>query len=120
MFDMYKYIGHLLNPRGWAAIKVMIGSTYVNKIDGSQVAKLRGEGVQFNFKLCRRYNTCQIIYDRGLDLFDVVFFNQTAETIDVRTGKVKGGISNVRVFKDQYFEDLRPLFEQTTGLYLTL
>lgn len=120
--ELFEYIGFLLNRRGWNAIKVMLGSTYAIAKDDFRVpANLRGkQGAEFNFKLNRKYNTCQIVYDRGLDLFDMVLFKNTPETVDFRTGKLKGGISNVKVFKGLYFEDLKETFERNTGLYTSL
>ena len=119
--ELFDYIGLLLNRRGWSAIKVMLGSTYAIAKDDFRVpANLRGKGAEFTFKLNRKYNTCQIVYDPGLDLFNMVLFKNTPETVDLRTGKFKGGISNVKVFKGLYFEDLKETFERNTGLYTSL
>lgn len=60
----------------------------------------------FQFSLSRKYKYCRIIYNQGSDTYIFQLLNNKSE--------VKFDLADV------YAEDLIPLFEEKTGLYLSL
>ena len=60
----------------------------------------------FQFSLSRKYKYCRIIYNQGSDTYIFQLLNNKAV--------VKFDLADV------YAEDLIPLFEEETGLYLSL
>jgi hypothetical protein len=60
----------------------------------------------FQFSLSRKYKYCRIIYNQGSDTYIFQLLNNKAV--------VKVDLTDV------YAEDLIPLFEEKTGLYLSL
>lgn len=60
----------------------------------------------FQFAMSRKYKFCRVIYEEGKDTYVFQLMNNKAE--------IKVSIDNV------YCEDLIPLFEEKTGLCLTL
>lgn len=60
----------------------------------------------FQFSLSRKYKYCRIIYNQGSDTYIFQLLNNKAV--------VKFDLADV------YAEDLIPLFEEKTGLYLSL
>ena len=60
----------------------------------------------FQFSLSRKYKYCRIIYNQGSDTYIFQLLNNKAS--------VKVDLADV------YAEDLVPLFEEKTGLYLSL
>ena len=60
----------------------------------------------FQFSLSRKYKYCRVIYEEGKDLYVFQLLN--------KKGEVKVDLNNV------FAEDLIPLFEENTGLYLSL
>ena len=60
----------------------------------------------FQFSLSRKYKYCRIIYNQGSDTYNFQVLNNKAV--------VKFDLADV------YAEDLIPLFEEKTGLYLSL
>lgn len=67
--------------------------------------------VQFRFKGSRKANTCRVTYNYGLDLytFELLQFSPT-----------KMAFKPVYKLEGVYFDMLIDLFEQETGLYLSL
>jgi hypothetical protein len=67
------------------------------------------EAITFDFKGFRKANKCRITYVAGLDLYRIEFFKYSARkfTCDL-----------IKEFSQVYADQLRPLFEETTGLYL--
>jgi len=96
-----------------------IATTIISQLGGNQIVPLLGikfitiiqermGGVQFRFKGSRKYNTCRII----LDWTDTYIFELWQITKKQTTKKYEA---------DQVYCDmLKPLFEQETGLYLSL
>lgn len=60
----------------------------------------------FQFSLSRKYKYCRIIYNQGSDTYIFQLLNNKAV--------VKVDLTDI------YAEDLIPLFEEKTGLYLSL
>ena len=60
----------------------------------------------FQFAMSRKYKYCRVIYEEGKDTYVFQLLNNK--------GVVKESIS------DAYCDDLIPLFEEKTGLYLSL
>jgi len=60
----------------------------------------------FQFAMSRKYKYCRVIYNQGADTYIFQLLNNK--------GEVKFGLDNV------YCDDLIPLFEEKTGLYLSL
>ena len=121
--ELAQYIGECLNPsHGLSGVKSMIGSTYfMPKKSFDKPVSIRGAGLQFDFKLCKKYNTCQIIYDEGADTFIVVFFRYKMGGLNTKTFAFEPDTyKNVKVIKDVFFDELRDVFERNTGLYVML
>lgn len=66
--------------------------------------------LQFHFKSCKKANIIKIFLN-GSDLYDLEFFKYNRRTLDVK---------KVKTFDDIYAEDLKPVIEKFTGLYLSL
>ena len=60
----------------------------------------------FQFAMSRKYKYCRVIYEEGKDLYVFQLLNNK--------GEVKVNV------EDAFCEDLIPLFEEKTGLYLSL
>ena len=67
-------------------------------------------GVSFRFKMCRKANGCRIELDEGLDLYNLVFLKCSP----------KRGYNEVKVINGVYCDQLKPIFEEFTGLRVTL
>jgi len=80
-------------------IKVMLGGLLI----------LVDNGLIITFKGCRKYNRCEIKLN-SKDLYDLKFY-QTKNFEQVGLGLQ---------YDDVYWDDLRKLFENTTGLYVSL
>jgi hypothetical protein len=66
-------------------------------------------GIQFKFPRTNKLNCCQITLDVGKDLYSIEFF-------DIR----KLDIASHSIYSDIFCEDLIKIFEEKTGLYLSL
>jgi hypothetical protein len=87
----------------------MGGSNRLKAMIGAQHFSFCADGaLQFKFKLCRKANYVKISLN-GKDLYDMKFV------------KVRGtDLKEVKIINDIYNEDLKKIFEDFTGLYLTL
>lgn len=97
---MYPVATTILEQMGGAGrIHVMTGATIV----------IRPDGVSFKLKRGAKVNYVSVTYNEGMDLYDMRFSNwrSTRET-------VKAEVFGV------YASDLKRIFEQQTGLYLSL
>lgn len=65
-------------------------------------------GIQFKFKGCKKMNAVRIELD-GNDLYSMEFYKM-----------FKGDWKTVMVHSGLYCDMLKPVFEKTTGLYLSL
>jgi len=70
---------------------------------GASVSELE-DGIQMNFKGSNKANILQVRYDEGRDAYNMKFFKGFKEIDDMRC---------------IYAEDLIPIFEEMTGLYLS-
>jgi hypothetical protein len=87
----------LLQLGGYGKLKAMIGAdNFAHDKDGS---------LSFRFKGSRKFKNCKIKLN-GNDLYDIEFYSQRGEVVESR--------------EDIYAEDLKRIFEKTTGLYLSL
>jgi hypothetical protein len=93
-----------------------IAQTIIDQLDGAgRLTAMTGAhsflamsaGIQFKFKGSQKAN-CMIVKLNPSDTYTVEFW---------RTGRAAKHVLGVT---SVYAEDLKPLFEQTTGLYLSL
>jgi len=84
---------------GQGKLRAMVGAEFYT--NGTQKLTIR-------FKGSRKYNTLEITLN-FMDLYNMRF------------GQVgKNGFKEKKVIEDVYNDMLKPIFEQTTGLYLSL
>jgi hypothetical protein len=87
-------------------LKVMLGATTFIK---GYFERDNHPGIQFKFPRRNGINCCQLTLDIDLDLYRLKFFN------------IKGiNTSEVSVHSELFVESVRQVFEQETGLYLSL
>jgi len=84
-------------------VRQLGGFNRLRAMVGASVSALEN-GIQMNFKGSKKANIVQIEYDGGRDAYNVKFFKGFKEVDDMR------GV---------YAEDLIPIFEEMTGLYLS-
>jgi hypothetical protein len=65
----------------------------------------------FDFRMCRRFNRCKVTYSPGLDLYSVDFYLLNAR---------KASCKLVESYSQVYADQLKGLFESTTGLRMSL
>lgn len=70
--------------------------------------------LSFQFKGCKKANLFTVIYDSGKDLYIMKF-----EKIRINKN-MKFNTYEVNTFTDVFAEDMKPIFEDFTGLYLSL
>jgi len=80
---------------GFGKLRAMVGAT-IMRLDN---------GVSIKFKGSRKTNCVEILYNEGTDSYDVTFYK---------------GFNVVEQMEDIYCDQLKPVFERTTGLYLSL
>lgn len=68
------------------------------------------DSVYFRFKMCRKANCCKLGYNAGKDLFTMAFYK-----IDKY-----GNYQVAKDFEEVFCEDMKEIFENYTGLYLSL
>lgn len=85
---------------GIGALRMMLGTKAVVCSDQS---------ILFDFKGNRKVNKCRVTYCEGSDLYSVEFFKFSPKKLTC---------PKVQEFAGIYADQLRPLFEETTGLYL--
>lgn len=85
---------------GISRLRIMIGACNFLKVEN---------GISFKFKLCKKANYCVIKYNEGKDLYDMEFLQIKEESVDSK-----------KTITDLFGEDLKPVFEEFTGLYLSL
>jgi hypothetical protein len=88
----------------------MGGMKLLNLMVGANQFVAIESGVQFKFKMCRKFNTMVIKLDRGSDTYNVEFWK-----IHIRSGICV----KVLEFEDIYFDQLQEIFVNNTGLDLT-
>ena len=86
---------------GAGRLQIMLGTKAIACLDNS---------ITFDFKGNRKMNKCRITYNYGSDLYTVEFFKYSPK---------KFTYTVVAQFAGIYADQLRNLFEQTTGLYLS-
>jgi len=65
----------------------------------------------FSFKMCRKANKCVLTYNSELDLYDMKLYKYNSRTADIKEVKEYSGL---------YSDQLKPIFEQFTGLHISL
>lgn len=65
----------------------------------------------FSFKLCRKANKCTLQYNSDLDLYTMKFYKYNSRTADIK---------EIKSYEGLYSDQLKPVFEQFTGLYISL
>lgn len=91
-------------------IQQMGGAGRMTAMVGAKQFMALSSGVQFRIGggAYRKINRVQVTLN-GSDLYDVAFFRTT-----------KCAVLSVKEVKDVYAEDLKPVFERETGMYLSL
>ena len=90
--------------------RVMLGTTYVDVGEAEiPTGSYTGMYYRFDFKMNRTMNTCTIYLDQGTDAYVIEFGKTTSR-----------GYKRIKLFDRVYVEEVRRVFEETTGLYLTL
>lgn len=98
----------MLKEVGLTILDQLGGTDKLHAMVGTHCITLLDNGVRFKFKGSRIANCCEIILN-GLDLYDVTFY-RIRGTDCVTTSEEQ----------DIYCDMLIDLFEENTGLYLTL
>ena len=105
--EYIKEIGNTIISQmgGFGKLSAMVGaknfSCSVTEYDG-----FPQPSVIFQFAMSRKYKYCRVIYNQGADTYVFQLLNNK--------GEIKFELDNV------YCDDLIPLFEEKTGLYLHL
>ena len=100
-----------ISPVAETLIQQLGGAGQLRAMLGTTLLAVDENSVTFNFRMCRRANHCRVTYVPGLDLYRMEFFLMGARYI---TCKV------VASFDQVYADQLRGLFENTTGLRMSL
>jgi hypothetical protein len=87
---------------GAGQLRAMLGTTLL-AVDENSVC--------FDFRMCRRANRCKVTYQPGLDVYRVEFYL-------IRANRAICNL--VDSFDLVYADQLRSLFESTTGLRMSL
>ena len=90
---------------GFGKLGAMVGANTYIALEG---------GVQFNFKGSRSMNRCRVILDRGSDTYRFELWRIWNSTKKGPQADLKYSLYGV------YCDMLKPVFEQETGLYLSL
>lgn len=85
----------VLQMGGFGKLKAMIGAEIM----------FMPNGISIKFKGSRKTDCLYILYTGETDSYDLVFYK---------------GFKIVKNFKDIYCDQLKNIFEETTGLYLSL
>ena len=114
MFDYTLALQQLTNrPNPYGVLKAMIGAAYF-------VQSQEENSIRFSFKMCRKASVCKIQYDAGLDLYNMSF---------IKIRKIRDKLIPyfcteesiiVKEYKEIMCDQLKGLFEEFTGLCLTL
>jgi len=91
-------------------LQQMGGQNRIAAMTGARNFVNLGNGVSFKFKLCRRFNYFKVVLNAALDLYEV-----TLSRVD-KWGEQK----NQETFEGIYWDQLKGIFEQKTGLRLSL
>lgn len=102
--DAEVVIAGLTAGKGLGALRAMIGAN--NFVKGKDY-------LQFSFKGCKKANNLVIRYDAGLDLFNMEF-------IKIGTKDYIPYCNTVKEVNGLFTEELKTIFENFTGLYITL
>jgi hypothetical protein len=86
--------------------KVMIGMKNLIAIEN---------GLQFDFKMCKKANKCQIVLN-GMDLYDVKFFKFYPRRLNNPENTMEDICPMVHEVNDVYNDQLIDIFEKFTGL----
>ncbi len=68
--------------------------------------------IGFDFKMCRKCSVCNIYYEAGKDLYRVEFLRRKRGSLDE--------FVVVETRHDVFWGELKKIFEEVTGLYLSL
>ena len=91
----------------------MGGTNRLSVMVGANNFLFEGDGTfRFNFKMSRKASLVRIELN-GLDLYDVIFYKKKKQ--EFITDYVV-----TKEFKNVYADQLKPIFEEFTGLYLSL
>ena len=95
-------------------IQQMGGTGRLGAMIGANTYIALESGVQFNFKGSRSMNRCRVILDRGMDLYRMELYR-------VWNSSKRGPQCDLKYhLEGMYCDMLKPVFEQETGLYLSL
>lgn len=65
----------------------------------------------FDFKLCKKANKCTLQYNEGMDLYTMTFNKYNSRTADFK---------EIKKYEGLFCDDLKRIFEEFTGLYISL
>lgn len=111
MNEIVKEIVKLLGGTG--RLKAMIGAK-------NFVYSNTKNALWYDFKLCRKANNFYIEYDAALDLYNIKFRKAVYYKCPITGIRVLENYKTVNEVTGLYAEDVKPLFERYTGLYLNL
>lgn len=105
-------------------IKQMGGSGRLGAMIGARNFLALKSGVRFDFKMNSKMNRCQIELN-SMDTYDVKFYKNckitgNEKTIEAMDKKIAKSQKVVEAIDGIYNDMLKPIFESTTGLYLSL
>lgn len=100
---------------GFGKLKAMVGMNNTLALES---------GLQFGFKGSRKINKC-VITLTDMDLYEMSFYKNckitgNEKSVDAMDRKIEKSREVVESFEGVYFDQLKPIFESTTGLNLSL
>lgn len=116
MFDYKLALQQLTHkPNPYNVLSVMIGAKEFIKSD-------KEDFIQFQFAMCKKASICRLQYDSGLDLYNMVFSKIKRQRVNYCPGVAfyNQSVETVKEFKGLVCDQLKEVFEEFTGLCLTL
>ncbi len=102
------------NPFG--VLSVMIGARKFLKSD-------KDNFIQFHFSMCKKASICKLQYDAGQDLYNMIFTKvKRTRMIDPYLGRYfyNKTLETAQEFRSLQSDQLKDVFEEFTGLYLSI
>jgi len=100
-----------LSPVAETLLQQLGGAGMLRAMLGTKAILVDGNSVTFDFRMVRKANRCKVTYQPGLDVYRVEFYL-------VRANRAICNL--VESFDLVYADQLRGLFESTTGLRMSL
>ena len=87
------------------------GNKIIAMTGGRILTDDNNNAIHIHYKMCRKSNRVIVKYDYASDLYDMEFFQYS---------KTKYTCKKISEYKGIYFDMLKSIFEDETGLYLSL